>query len=85
MQCCQNSNNDKLALLDTIYNQLFKHFTHLIYIYIYTIYFKVFLMSILMSFDIDRITVKYIYECNNECNKCNERNVLLTKECDSLV
>ena len=33
MQCCHNSNNDKLALLDTIYNQTFKHFTHLIYIY----------------------------------------------------
>ena len=30
MQCCHNSNNDKLALLDTIYNQTFKHFTHLI-------------------------------------------------------
>ena len=29
MQCCYNSNNDKLALLDTIYNQTFKHFTHL--------------------------------------------------------
>ena len=27
MQCCHNSNNDKLALLDTIYNQTFKHFT----------------------------------------------------------
>ena len=24
MQCCHNSNNDKLALLDTIYNQTFK-------------------------------------------------------------
>ena len=32
MQCCHNSKNDKLALLDTIYNQTFKHFTHLIYI-----------------------------------------------------
>ena len=31
MQCCHNSNNDKIALLDTIYNQTFKHFTHLIY------------------------------------------------------
>ena len=52
MQCCHDSNNDKLAfILDTIYNQTFKHFTHLIYIY--TIYFKVFLMSILMSFDIE--------------------------------
>ena len=38
MQCCHNSNNDKLALLDTIYNQTFKHFSHLIYIYIYIQY-----------------------------------------------
>ena len=30
MQYCHNSNNDKLALLDTIYNQTLKHFTHLI-------------------------------------------------------
>ena len=30
MQRCHNSNNDKLALLDTTYNQTFKHFTHLI-------------------------------------------------------
>ena len=51
MQCYHNSNNDKLALLDTIYNQTFKHFTHLIYNY--TMYFKVFLVSILMSFDIE--------------------------------
>ena len=51
MQCCHNSNNDKLALLDTIYNQTFKHFTQSSDIY--TIYFKVFLMSILMSFDIE--------------------------------
>ena len=29
MQCCHNSSNDKLALLDTNYNQTFKHFTHL--------------------------------------------------------
>ena len=49
MQCCHNSNNDKLALLDTIYNQTFKHFTHLTSD-IYTIYFKVFLMSILDVF-----------------------------------
>ena len=32
MQCCRNSNNDKLALLDIIYNKTLKHFTHLIYI-----------------------------------------------------
>ena len=31
MQCCHNSNNDKHALLDKIYNQTFKHFTHLIH------------------------------------------------------
>ena len=72
MQCGHNTNNDKLALLDTIYNQTFKHFTHLIYIQ----YILVFLMSILMSFDTELQQI--IYECN-------VRNVLLTKECDSLV
>ena len=49
MQCCHNSNKDKLALLDTINNQTFKHFTHLIYIQ----YILKSLMSILMSFDIE--------------------------------
>ena len=49
MQCCHNSNNDKLALLNTIYNQILAFCTS----DIYTIYFKVFLMSILMSFDIE--------------------------------
>ena len=39
MQCCHNSNNDKLALLDTIYNQTFKHFTHLIYFIIFFNYY----------------------------------------------
>ena len=49
MQCCHNSNNDKLALLDNLQSNIQAFYTS----DIYTIYFKVFLMSILMSFDIE--------------------------------